>query len=147
MSQIDDLSIEDWDRVSHGQHTGNTIGCPYCVFVFGSNLQGIHGRGAAKDARVFYGAKIGIGAGRYGGSYAIPTKRTPYESLPLSEIRLYVSDFLAYAASQPEMTFFVTRVGCGLAGYKDEDIAPMFAGAPENCTLPDEWKALTKPNP
>lgn len=109
------------------------------VFVFGSNLLGIHGHGAAKTARDQYGAVLGQGVGYFGNSYAIPTKATPYKTLPLHVIRGYVLDFVAFAKEHPELTFQVTRVGCGLAGYKDHQIGPMFHHAPDNCQLPDEW--------
>ncbi len=113
------------------------------IFVFGSNFLGIHGAGAAKTARIHYGAKNGVGFGRTGDAYAIPTKYRPTmgcaESLPLSEIAEYVAIFLDYAASRPILIFRITRIGCGLAGYADADIAPMFCGAPVNCILPDEW--------
>lgn len=110
------------------------------IFVFGSNLQGIHGKGAALYAKQHYGAIQGIGVGLQGNSYAIPTKRTPYKSLELSEIRARVFEFKQFAYSHPELEFEVTRIGCGLAGYKDEDIAPMFHGSPGNCILPEGWR-------
>lgn len=116
------------------------------IFVFGSNLLGIHGAGAAKTARLHYGAQNGIGFGRTGDAYAIPTKYRPTlgcsESLPLSEIAEYVKIFVDYAASRPNLAFRVTRIGCGLAGYMDKDIAPMFKDAPPNCILPDDWRAV-----
>lgn len=108
-------------------------------FVFGSNLSGIHGAGAAKDALNQYGARWGVGIGRTGDSYAIPTKDRNIDTLPLEEIRVFVNAFLTYARNHPELTFFVTRIGCGLAGYKDSDIGPMFTDAPINCELPKEW--------
>ena len=117
------------------------------VFVFGSNLAGRHGKGAALTARYKYGAKLGVGVGRTGNAYAIPTKDERLRSLPLNIIQKYVANFLEYARSNPDTVFLVTRIGCGLAGYKDEQIAPFFAGAPENCYLPTEWRdILTKIN-
>lgn len=109
------------------------------IFVFGSNLAGRHGAGAALYARQNCGAEVGVGVGRTGASYALPTKNTDLKTLPLSTIQVYVSEFLLYATSNPELTFNVTRIGCGLAGYKDKDIAPMFVNAPSNCILPQEW--------
>jgi hypothetical protein len=109
------------------------------VFVFGSNLAGRHGKGAALHAYKHYGAIPGIGAGPMGNSYAIPTKRTPYESLPLDEITVYAQAFIAYAAEHPETSFQLTAIGCGLAGYKPEDIAPLFRNAPPNVMLPPEF--------
>lgn len=110
------------------------------VFVFGSNLRGAHGAGAALFAFKRYGAKLGKGVGIQGNSYAIPTKGFNLEVLPIPNIAMYVEAFKLYAKNHPEITFQVTRVGCGLAGYDDEDIAPLFKGVPVNCTMPPEWK-------
>lgn len=112
------------------------------VFVFGSNLAGRHGRGAALHARQHHGAVYGVGVGRTGNAYAIPTKDEHIRQLPLHRIALYVEDFLEYARGNPDLTFEVTRIGCGLAGYVDAQIAPMFSGAPANCCLPDGWPAM-----
>jgi hypothetical protein len=109
------------------------------IFVFGSNMAGRHGKYAALEARYFYGAKLGIGVGRTGNSYAIPTKDEDLRTLPLDIIKKHVDDFLFYAESNPDLKFFVTKVGCGLAGYSSVDIAPFFKGAPSNCQLPEEW--------
>lgn len=110
------------------------------IFVFGSNLAGRHGAGAALFARQHHGAVYGIGKGPQGSSYAIPTKDGSLNTLCLKQIAAYVGEFLIYARSRPELSFYVTRVGCGLAGYSDADISPLFAGAPENCKLPDGWR-------
>jgi hypothetical protein len=110
------------------------------IFVFGSNLKGIHGAGAAKDAHLQYGAEWGIGEGRTGSAYAIPTKNTPYRVRRLIDIQASVDSFLEYAAAHPELEFKVTRIGCGLAGYSDEEIAPMFMCASENCTFDPAWE-------
>jgi hypothetical protein len=110
------------------------------IFVFGSNLAGVHGAGAALHARQKHGAILGKGIGHHGDSYAIPTKDRQIQTLPLSTIQRYVEQFLEYARARPELKFFVTRIGCGLAGYTDKDIAPMFAQTPSNCTLPDGWR-------
>lgn len=110
------------------------------IFVFGSNEAGIHGAGAALEARKNHGAKLGIGFGHVGNSFAIPTKDENIKTLPLSTIKKYVQMFLAYAESTPEETYQVTRIGCGLAGYTDADIAPMFEHAPLNCILPEGWR-------
>lgn len=109
------------------------------IFVFGSNLAGRHGKGAALHARQHHGAINGFGHGRMGNAYAIPTKDENIRTLPLDSIRRYVAIFVAYAKNHPELRFQVTAIGTGLAGYKHEDIAPMFKGAPSNCRLPDEW--------
>jgi hypothetical protein len=109
------------------------------IFVFGSNKAGRHSRGAALSARLYYGAEYRVGVGRTGHAYAIPTKDERLKTLPLCEIRQYVYDFIQYAKSHPELTFCVTRIGCGLAGYTDRDIAPMFKDAPDNCMFPKAW--------
>jgi hypothetical protein len=112
------------------------------VFVFGSNEKGIHGAGAAKHARLVYEAKTGDGVGPTGNAYAIPTKIFPSSKkrqLLLSEIQGDVNAFLAYAREWPEKTFAVSRIGCGLAGYTNAEIAPMFAGAPDNCEFDPDW--------
>lgn len=109
------------------------------IFVFGSNLKGIHGAGAAKYARENYGAELGCGKGRTGNSYAIPTKITPYETLPLEAINVFVNEFIKYAVDHPKDEFILTAIGCGLAGYNPEQIAPMFSYTPSNVTLPREF--------
>lgn len=114
------------------------------IFVFGSNEAGRHGKGAALFARQNHGAVYGQGIGRTGNAYAIPTKDLNIRTLPLFRIEQHVLDFIEYAYDHPELTFNVTRVGCGLAGYRDEDIAPLFKGAPDNCNLPDEWKEYVR---
>ena len=110
------------------------------IFCFGSNLAGRHGAGAALFARQNHGAIYGQGIGRQGNSYAIPTKDYHIKTLPLETIQGYVNEFLLYARNHPELEFQVTRIGCGLAGYTDAQIAPMFANAPSNCHLPDGWR-------
>jgi hypothetical protein len=114
------------------------------IFVFGSNLQGRHGRGAAKVARLNFGAEHGVASGRTGHAYAIPTKAAPTmkpdDVLPIEQIRSSVEDFLAYARERQALFFFVTRVGCGLSGIPDAKVAPMFASAPANCSLALPWR-------
>ena len=94
------------------------------VFVFGSNLEGMHGGGAAYTAFKKFGAAMGCGVGQRGQSYAIPTMHGGVE-----DIRPYVDEFIRYAAGHPELFFYVTRVGCGIAGFKDREISPLFAEA------------------
>lgn len=110
------------------------------IFVFGSNLAGRHGKGAARDARISYGAIYGQGEGPQGSSYGIPTKDAKLNVLPLNRIQAYVDNFIVYARNNPKLTFLVTRVGCGLAGYSDDDIKPFFKASPENCLLPEGWR-------
>lgn len=94
------------------------------VFVFGSNLQGRHGGGAARLAYRKFGAMWGQGVGWFGQTYAIPTMHGGVEA-----IRPYVDQFIAFARAHGELTFLVTRIGCGIAGFRDEEMAPLFAAA------------------
>ncbi len=110
------------------------------IFVFGSNLAGRHGKGAALFARENHGAMYGVGVGPTGNAYAIPTKDENLRTLPLPMIAGHVRDFLAYARQHPDHRFQVTAVGTGLAGYTHAQIAPMFSAAPANCQLPAEWR-------
>lgn len=109
------------------------------IFVFGSNLAGRHGKGAALHARQHYGAEYGVGEGRTGNAYAIPTKDADIRAMRVSRIERYVVRFLIYARAHPELTFMVPAVGCGLAGHTPAQIAPLFRDAPENCKLPREF--------
>lgn len=115
------------------------------VFVFGSNLAGRHGKGAAKAALDLHGAVRGQGEGMQGSSYAIPTKDAKLKVLPLEEIRLHVFDFVSFAELHPELTFNVTKIGCGLAGYTPEEIAPLFPDWVldlKNVKLPGEFSDI-----
>ena len=107
------------------------------VFVFGSNLAVMHGGGAARIAFEQFGAEWGVGVGPTGQCYAIPTMQGGVET-----IRPYVDDFIRYAEQHPERTFLVTRIGCGIAGFTDEQIAPLFAAARnlQNVALPEGWR-------
>ena len=111
------------------------------IFVFGSNLAGHHDGGAARQALDRFGAVYGQGVGIQGQSYAIPTM-----NLPIEAIAKYVDEFIWFADCHPEMKFLVTRIGCGIAGYHEEEIAPLFARAYSlpNVYLPAEfWKVLS----
>ncbi len=114
------------------------------IFVFGSNLKGIHGSGSAKVAKEVFGAKIGLGTDYPSPlCYAIPTKETPYKSLSLAAIESFVDEFKREADFRENTDgakFLVTRIGCGLAGYDDDDIAPMFIGSPNNCIFDLRWR-------
>lgn len=115
------------------------------IFVFGSNTRGVHGAGAADYAVRHHGAVCGQGEGLQGQSYAIPTKDRYIKTLPLTSIRTYVDRFCEFAAANPDMEFDVTRIGCGLAGYVDQDIAPMFIQAPPNCWFSASWRPWLGP--
>ena len=106
------------------------------IFVFGSNLAGSHGGGAARLAHERFGAVWGQGVGLQGRSYGIPTMQGGVET-----IRPYVDDFIEFAQQHPELTFLVTRIGCGIAGFTDEEISPLFEKAHdvENIVLPKGW--------
>lgn len=109
------------------------------IFVFGSNLAGRHGKGAALFARQYRGAIYGQAIGLQGNSYGIPTKGRYFDILPLYVIEKYVANFIVFAEARQNWEFEVTRIGCGLAGYEDWQIAPMFEWAPDNCFLPNGW--------
>jgi len=109
------------------------------IFVFGSNEAGRHGRGAALEAKLHWGAQQWVGRGRTGQAYAIPTKNSQLRVLMLPMIQLYVGFFLEYARQRVELTFLLTKIGCGLAGYQESDIAPMFKNAPKNVIKPENW--------
>jgi hypothetical protein len=111
---------------------------PEIIFVFGSNLAGRHGKGAAATAHNCHGAIYGVGTGLMGSSYAIPTKDVNIRTLPLSVIELYIKQFVRFT-NLTELDFFVTPVGTGLAGFRHHDIAHMFEGV-RNCWLPHSWK-------
>ena len=137
-----DFIFRDMDKKKKGRVTPEWIDDlqENQVFVFGSNLAGMHGGGAARVARLRFGAVMGKGVGMQGRSYAIPTMQGGTET-----IRPYVNDFIAYAKEHPELTFLVTPIGCGIAGFEPEDIAPLFEKASnvENIWLPKSfWEVL-----
>jgi hypothetical protein len=108
------------------------------IFVFGSNLSGRHGKGAAKTA-LTWGAKWGQGVGLQGRTYGIPTKDAAIRrTLSIAEIKRFVDEFIQFAKANPELTFLVTEIGCGLAGLKPKEVAPLFkeAVAVSNIYLP-----------
>lgn len=106
------------------------------IFVFGSNLEGLHLEGAARTALEKFGAKMGQGVGLQGQSYAIPTMQGGVET-----IKPYVDEFIDLAREWDQTTFYITRIGCGIAGFTDEEIAPLFADAMDlyNVRLPESF--------
>jgi hypothetical protein len=122
----------------HAQEHERPFDPAHDIFVFGSNESGHHGAGAAAYAVRHAGAKMGEGVGPTGNAYAIVTM----SGLP--RIREEVARFVDYAKVHPELSFFVTRIGCGIAGYQDNAIAPLFKDAPENCLLPLGWRDLAE---
>ena len=109
------------------------------IFVFGSNLAGRHGAGSAKHAMLHHGARYGVGIGFYGSSYAIPTKDASLRTLPLSDIKQHIDTFVEFARKNYNMNFEIVKVGCGLAGYTDAQVAPLFRGLPNNCKVHQDW--------
>ena len=109
------------------------------IFVFGSNLEGMHGGGAARLAYEKFGAIWGQGVGLQGQSYGIPTMHGGIDA-----IKPYVDEFIGFAKSHPELTFLVTRIGCGIAGFRDEEIAPLFKECIdiENVILPRSFVTI-----
>ena len=112
---------------------------PNQIFVFGSNESGVHGAGAALLARQKFGAVSGVGFGKQGQSFAIPTKDWRIKTLSIDSISHYVSRFMAFASNANGYEFLVTKIGCGLAGYEIKDIAPLFFFHPNNVILPEEF--------
>lgn len=106
------------------------------IFVFGSNLAGMHGGGAARFAYEKFGAVWGKGVGLHGQTYAIPTMQGGIET-----IQPYVDEFIIFAKSHPQYTFLVTPIGCGIAGFTEKEIAPLFKAALsiENIVLPESF--------
>lgn len=106
------------------------------IFVFGSNLRGLHGGGAARVAYERFGAIWGQGVGMQGQSYGIPTMHGGVDA-----IKPYVDEFIEFAKNHTEYTFLVTKIGCGIAGFKEEEIAPLFTNAVsvDNIVLPESF--------
>lgn len=133
---------KDMNKDYSSRTTPNVIDAlrPGELFVFGSNLAGMHGGGAARTAHLHFGAVLGNGDGPQGQSYAIPTMQGGVET-----IKPYVNKFIHYAKEHPELTFLVTPIGCGIAGFSPADIAPLFANAMDvpNIHLPQSfWDVL-----
>jgi hypothetical protein len=110
------------------------------VFVFGSDLAGRHASGDALVALRRYGAVYGRGMGLQGRSYAIPVRDEKGKHLPIAVIARYVDAFLRFAVIHRETTFHVSRIGCAREAYRDDEVAPLFTGAPPNCRLPKGWQ-------
>ncbi len=113
---------------------------PSKVLVFDSNLAGRHTAGSALVAYKQYGAKLGVGVGRTGNAYAIPTKDAAIKTLPVHTIRKYVDEFIAYARIHMHETFQIAALSTDRAGYSASVIMPLFKDAPSNCELPEGWR-------
>jgi hypothetical protein len=109
------------------------------VFVYAANEGGFHGAGSAKAAYKKHGARWGV-FGFAGQSYGIPTKDAKLRVLPISAISVHVDAFLDFARKHPMNQFDVVKIGCGLAGYSEKQMAPLFSEAPANCNLPPGWR-------
>lgn len=103
------------------------------IFVFGSNREGNHGGGAAYVALIKFGAVMGVGEGLQGQAYGLPTMEG------IEELRLAAERFVEFARSHPELEFWLTKVGCGIAGYSEDEVRPMFAKTPGNVIKPVDW--------
>lgn len=110
------------------------------VYVFGSNLQGRHGKGSALRARNYWGAEYGVGRGMTGRAYALPTKVTPYQRMDLQHVEANIKEFIKHAKENPKDTFYLARPGCNNAGFTDAQIAPLFKGSPKNIVIPFMWE-------
>lgn len=133
LGKPDKRSFYTQDIIHHIRLDHNTI------FVFGSNIAGIHGCGAALQAKLQYGANQFCGRGLRGKSYAIPTKNSKFQTLPLKEIAKNVKEFVDFTKEHPELSFYVTPVGTGYAGVPDSKMAPMFQDA-KNCWFHARWR-------
>ena len=143
------LTIEEFDKkyLIYDLHKNRitpdfvTVLNPNEYFVFGSNLAGRHGKGAAKQAKNSFGAQLGIGVGYTGNCYAIPTKDNNIKTLKISNIKKYVERFIQTAEHNLNKIHLVTEIGCGLAGYSVEEIAPLFNRAKfiKNIHLPKSF--------
>lgn len=109
------------------------------IFVFGSNLAGKHNGGGARIALEKFGAIYGQALGSQGQSYAIPTLGFNFEKISITEIRYYIDLFFNYAYNHPQFEFFVTKIGCGIAGYEISEIAPLLLNPFKNIVLPKEF--------
>lgn len=128
--------------VADGDPSDVTPGPAPMVFVFGSNEVGKHGGGAARTALDDFGAVYGQGFGPQGNSFAVPTVSVPRVKITEASLRFYVEAFLLYATHHPELTFQVTQLGCGLAGWSADEVAPMFVDAPANCQFDTAWQSI-----
>jgi hypothetical protein len=113
---------------------------PQEIFVFGSNLRGAHAGGAARLATEKFGAQEGVGEGLTGQSYAFPTLTANFEKVSRASLETSRDRFFATARHNPEKTFLLTKVGCGIAGFTEDEIRPLFRGAPANVILPEDWR-------
>lgn len=110
------------------------------IFVFGSNLAGHHGGGAARQAHMQFGAKLGCGVGLTGQCYAFPTLNQALGKLPIHRLEQERDDLYWTCRQNPNLRFLLTKVGCGIAGYPEATMRGLFVDAPENLILPEDWR-------
>jgi hypothetical protein len=110
------------------------------IFVFGSSLDGNHAGGAARFAYLHHGAVMGIGEGLTGNSYALPTVGIKFAPMTFGLVFEHIRTFINFTRQHPDLKFQVTRIGCGIAGFKDSDIAAVFADASANCLFDEAWR-------
>ena len=128
-------------------HKDNTIPNSHSIiWVFGSNMKGYHGAGAALIAKQKFGAPDGLFMGQCSRSYAIATEDSNLKPLQMKAIVPQIEKFVEHTINNPGFNFFVTRVGCGYAGYTDDQIGPLFAKCGGNCSLAEQWRQYRKPN-
>ena len=113
---------------------------PNEIFVFGSNQRGAHAGGAARLAKEKFGAQEGVGEGLTGQSYAFPTLTASFEKVSRGSLEASRDRFFATARQHPDKTFLLTKVGCGIAGFTEDEIRPLFENAPANVILPEDWR-------
>lgn len=113
---------------------------PHEVFVFGSNLAGIHAGGAARQAHDSFGAEYRVGEGLTGQCYAFPTLDQDFKQMSPVQLALGREVFYRCAISHPDLTFLMTAVGTGIAGYSEETMKKLFKNVPSNVVLPEEWR-------
>ena len=131
-------------RLKYKYHTENDPATSDEVYVFNSNLAGLHREVFSSVASSMFGAQTGVSVGYVGNSYAIPTKDRFIRSLSLTQIKKHVADFIAFTNAHPEMKFYVVRLDLGTHEFKPYHIAPMFAGCARNCRFPVQWKPFLK---
>lgn len=133
-------------------HPENILPTGDWIWVFPSNEAGKHARGLARMARVNFRAEFGVGSGRTGNAFAIPVRDKHNRMLPLNAVADSIAAFLDHARHQPQLNFFIPRIGCAAGEFSDDQIGPLFARASENCSLPQAWmpyvaQARSKPRP
>lgn len=121
-------------------HSPSSVPNGQWIWVFASDEGGSHAKGAARVARVNFRAAYGASKGMTGSAYAIPTTDKHKCALPLASVQSSITEFLQFAAANPGKDFFVTSVGTELPGVTDDVMGPLFAAAPENCSLPEKWR-------